>query len=160
MPGIGGLQSGIAQKIASMGKEKNKFMSEQELNIERQREEMRAKDKMMKEALYNKNQQKPQQPSVNLTNARAPVNFNTTPTFANSTFVSNVGPPTLNIPTKDPRPVINTNESVRDVLNRLHSREVDTAETENETTVNNDRLLSDTTASESRKKKKKPMMII
>ena len=159
MPGIGGLQSGIAQKIASMGKEKNKFMSEQELNIERQREELRAKDKMMKETLNNKNQQRTQ-PSVNFTNAHAPVNFNTTPTFTNGPFVSNIGPPTLNIPTKDPRPVINTNESVRDVLNRLHSREVDTAETENETTVNNDRLLSDTTASESKKKKKKPMIVM
>jgi hypothetical protein len=163
MPGIGGLQSGIAQKIASMGKEKKNFMSEQEMNIENQRNEMRERDKMMKDLgrknqLFSTNQpSQPPQPS-NLTNARAPVNFNTP---SNIPFVSNIGPPTLNIPTKDPRPIIQTSESVREVLNRLHSRDVDTIETENETTVNNDRLLSDTTASETKKtKKKKPMMVL
>jgi hypothetical protein len=74
------------------------------------------------------------------------------------------GPPNLLIPNKDPRPVINQNQTVKDVLNRLHNRsDKDTQDTQDETTTNNDRLLSDTTASESKKKggrKKKPLMQI
>ena len=161
---LGGLQSGIAQKIASMGKEKSRFMSEQELNIERQREEMREKDKMMKEMMRQnmmKQQQQQQQPYEPMTtNARAPVNFGQStpiPSFNPG------GPPNHLIKNKDPRPVIKTNESVRDVLNRLHNRETDTIDTQDETTTNNDRLLSDTTATESKKsrgKKKKPLMTI
>jgi len=150
-----GLQSSIAQKIASMGKEKSKFMSEQELNIERQKAEMNERDKMMKQNMFNH------------TNAKAPVNFGQPmqmPSFSPG------GPPSLLINNKDPRgnslnvapqrePLI-ANESVKDVLKRLHNREVDSIDTQDESTVNNDRLLSDTTASDSKKKgkKKKPMM--
>ncbi len=176
---LGGLQTGIAQKIASMGKEKSKFMSEQELNIERQREEMREKDRQMKEMMRQKmvpptQQTNPvnmmQQPS-NLVNARAPVNFS----FNSQTPFTPGGPPSM-VPSNDPRPLINKSETVQDVLNRLHNREVDTIDTQDETEgisrnqsntrsdidESNDRLLSDTTASETKKKgkKKKPMMTI
>jgi hypothetical protein len=158
---LGSLQTGIAQKIASMGKEKSKFMSEQELSIERQRDEMREKDKMMKEMMRKnmmQNNTQPPQSQSNLTNARAPVNFNA-PAPAQSSFNPG-GPPSLLIQNKDPRPVIKSTESVRDVLSRLHNRETDTIDTQDESTVN-DRLLSDTTASESKKKaRKKPLMTI
>ena len=145
---LSGIQSGIAQKIASMGKEKSRFMSEQELNIERQKEEMREKDKMMKNMMQN-----PQ-----MANAKAPVNFNQSvpvPSFAPG------GPPSLLIQNKDPRGLIQSNETVRDVLNRLHKIDTnDNIETQDESI--NDRLLSDTTASESKKKgkKKKNLMTI
>lgn len=163
---LSGVQTGIAQKIASMGKEKSKFMSEQELNIERQKEEMREKDRQMKEMMRQKmvppTQQTNtvnmmQQPS-NLVNARAPVNFS----FNSQTEFAPGGPPSMVIPSNDPRPLIQKSESVKDVLNRLHNREVDTIDTQDETTTNNERLLSDTTASETKKKgkKKKPMMSI
>ena len=97
---------------------------------------------------------KPQQASAmgtgNLMNAHHPVNF--TPG----------GPPSMIIPNNDPRPVIRADDNVKDILNRLHSREVDTIDTQDETTANNDRLLSDTTASESKKRgrKKKNFMTI
>jgi len=185
--GIGSLQSGIAQKIASMVKpEESKFMSEQELNIKRQKEELREKDRMQKEMLRNNMMQsqvpqapqvpqvpqqmpniqpqqvpKPQnQQSPTLMNARASVNF-PTQNQPNS-FFNPGGPPNPLIQNKDPRPLIQTNESVRDVLNRLHNRDADTQDTQEESTINNDRLLSDTTASESKKKgkKKKPLMKI
>lgn len=185
---LGGIQSGIAQKIASMGKPpESKFMSEQELNIKRQREELREQDRLMKERMrqnatqmplrqqmptHQVNQapsmapnvsshipsQKPQNES-NFTNAKAPVNFSKS--FDPNEFTPG-GPPNLLIPNKDPRPVINQNQTVKDVLNRLHNRVADTQDTQDETTTNNDRLLSDTTASESKKKgrKKKPLMTI
>jgi hypothetical protein len=170
-----------------MGKpEESKFMSEQELNIKRQKEELREKDRMQKEMLRNNMMQsqvpqapqvpqvpqqmpniqpqqvpKPQnQQSPTLMNARASVNF-PTQNQPNS-FFNPGGPPNPLIQNKDPRPLIQTNESVRDVLNRLHNRDADTQDTQEESTINNDRLLSDTTASESKKKgkKKKPLMKI
>jgi hypothetical protein len=171
---FGGLQTGIAQKIAGMGKETSKFKSEQELNIERMREEMREKDRQMKEMM--RNNIKPQSvslggvsqgpvagPATNLTNNRgAPVNFMNNGSIGARTM-ENTGNPSQLIQNKDPRPLIQTPDTVKDVLNRLHNREkdLDTIDTQDETTTNNDRLLSDMSASESKKKgKKKPLMKI
>jgi hypothetical protein len=182
---VGGLQSSIAQKIAGMGKEKSKFMTEQELNIERQKEAFRQKDKQMKEAMrqkyaprtedsetqmtqtqtYTQTSVKPPatMPNVNLQNGFAPVNFGT-----NMVPQSNLGPPSMTIPSNDPResiatrPQVQSNQSVKDILKRLHERNVDTQDTQEEFTATNDRLLSDTTASETKKRgrKKKPLMTI
>jgi hypothetical protein len=187
---LGGLQSGIAQKIASMGKPpESKFMSEQELNIKRQKEEMREQDRLMKEQMRNNATQiplrqtqtqtqaplppqmkpfvpqqtqhtlQPKQDQSNFANAKAPVNFSKS--FETTDFTPG-GPPNLLMPNKDPRPVISQNKTVQNVLNRLHNRAADTQDTQDETTTNNDRLLSDTTASESKKRgrKKKPLMQI
>lgn len=153
---FGGIQSTIAQKIAGMGgKEKSQFMSEQEINIERQREEMREKEREMKRNMNKPPMSSPmsmpipKQPEVNLANAHAPVNFNPQ-TFAPG------GPPSLIIP--------KPNESAKDVLKRLHNRDADSVTTIEDSTVNNDRLVSDTTATENSKKgkgkKKKPLMQI
>ncbi len=176
---LGGLQSGIAQKIASMGKpQESKFMSEQELNIKRQREELKEQDRLMKEKMRQNATQMPlrqtsppqapqapqapmpkQQNEPNFTNAKAQVNFSKSfePEFTPG------GPPSLLIKNNDTRPIISQNQTVKDVLNRLHNRsDKDTQDTQDETTTNNDRLLSDTTASESKKRgrKKKPLMQI
>jgi hypothetical protein len=173
---LGGLQSGIAQKIASMGKQPDsKFMSEQELNIKRQREELKEQDRLMKEKMRQNATQMPlrqnqqqiltpqstpkQSVDTNFTNAKAPVNFSKT--F--ETDFTPGGPPSLLIKNNDTRPIISQNQTVKDVLNRLHNRtDNDSQETQDETTTHNDRLLSDTTASESKKRgrKKKPLMQI
>lgn len=178
-----GLQSNIAQKIAGMGKEKSKFMTEQELNIEKQKEAFREKDRQMKEAQRQKHAShtddsetmtqstfKPPVSNVNLQNSFAPINFNT-----NIMPQNNLGPPSMVIPSNDPRdtgphitqsnatrPIVQSNQSVKDILKRLHERDVDTQDTQEEFTATNDRLLSDTTASESKKKgrKKKPLMTV
>jgi hypothetical protein len=182
----GSLQSSIAQKIAGMGKEKSKFMTEQELNIERQKEAFRQKDRQMKEAMRQKYAPRtedsetpmtqtqtqtsfkppatqPNVQNVHLQNGFAPVNFG-----ANMAPQNNLGPPSMVIPSNDPRdsiatrPLVQSNQSVKDILKRLHEREVDTQDTQEEFTATNDRLLSDTTASESKKRgrKKKPLMTI
>ncbi len=181
---LGGIQSGIAQKIAGMGKpEESKFMSEQELNIKRQKEELKEKDRLMKEQMRQHATQArtpnsqplnpvPQQSTDNnstnnFTNAKAPVNFSNAlgnlfgkPAEQNEFLPG--APPSLLIPNNDPRPTISTNQAVKDVLNKLHNRIADTQDTQEESTANNDRLLSDTTASESKKRgrKKKPLMQI
>lgn len=168
MPGnmMGGIQNNIAQKIASMGKEKSKFMSEQELNIERQREELKQKEKMMKETMKQnmaaRMSQPPPEQSKNFIPEQSPL-ISTASNFVNAHHPVNFspgGPPSLIIPSNDPRPLIKTDENVKDILNRLHSREVDTVDTQDESA--NDRLLSDTTASESKKRgrKKKNLMTI
>jgi hypothetical protein len=173
---FGGIQSGIAQKIAGMGKpEESKFMSEQELNIKRQREEFKEQDKLMKERMRQNAMKTPNAPTINpassepitqdnmnFTNAKAPVNFGSLfgkPSEQNQFLPG--GPPSLIIPNNDPRPSINTNQTVKDVLDRLHNRAADNQDTQDES-INNDRLLSDTTASESKKRgrKKKPLMTI
>jgi hypothetical protein len=171
---LGGLQSGIAQKIASMGKpQDSKFMSEQELNIKRQKEELKEQDRLMKERMRQNATQMPlrqNQPPVqqtkiddqNFANAKAPVNFSKV--FNPNDFTPG-GPPNQLIKNNDPRdskPTIVQNQTVKDVLNRLHNRAADTQETQDETTTHNDRLLSDTTASEGKKRgrKKKPLMTI
>jgi hypothetical protein len=173
---LGGIQSGIAQKIAGMGKpEESKFMSEQELNIKRQKEEMREQDRMMKERMRQSvrtpnTPSQPMQPpptvfkapeNQNFANAKAPVNFGNFGNKTSDEFLPGA-PPSLLIPNNDPRPTINANQTVKDVLNRLHNRIADTQDTQEESTANNDRLLSDTTASESKKRgrKKKPLMQI
>jgi hypothetical protein len=76
-----------------------------------------------------------------------------------------IGTPSHLIQQKDPRDVIapvviKKNESVKEVLKRLHSREsgVDTVDTMEETTTNNDRLVSDTMSDT--KKKKKNLMVV
>ena len=211
---VGGLQSSIAQKIAGMGKEKSKFMTEQELNIERQKEAFRQKDRQMKEAMRQKYAPRtedsethitqtqthtqtsfkpPATQNINLQNSFAPVNFganiapqsNLRPNMVSQSNLgpnmvpqsnlgpnmvpqSNLGPPSMVIPSNDPRdsiatrPLVQSNQSVKDILKRLHEREVDTQDTQEEFTATNDRLLSDTTASESKKRgrKKKPLMTI
>jgi hypothetical protein len=157
-----------------MGKETSKFKSEQELNIERMREEMREKDRQMKEMM--RNNMKPQGanmsqgpvsgPATNLTNNRgAPVSFanNLTNNLTNNIPINAMGNPSQLIQSRDTRPLIQTPSTVKDVLNRLHNREkdLDTIDTQDESTTNNDRLLSDMSASESKKKgKKKPIMKI
>ena len=57
----------------------------------------------------------------NYTNAKAPVNFSKT--FDPNEFTPG-GPPNLLIPNKDPRPIVNQNQTVKDVLNRLHNRKI------------------------------------
>ena len=55
---------------------------------------------------------------------------------------------------------IESSPSVRDILNKLHSRDEPAGtETQEETSINNDRIVSDT-MSESRRKKKKNLMVI
>ena len=84
-------------------------------------------------------------------------------------FSTPLGTPSQIIPSNDPRnilqnkTIIKSSESVKDILSRLHNREVDTVDTQDETSsINNDRLVSDTLSDSGSKtkKKKKSMMKI
>ena len=83
-----------------------------------------------------------------------------------------IGTPTQTIQSNDPRSILQTNkvikssDAVKDILGRLHSREPDIVETQDETSsVNNDRLLVDTysessSGSKKNKKNKKSIMSV
>ena len=169
----GSLQSGITRKIASMmGKDKSKFMTDQEHNIEKQKEAFRQRERNMKEAVQQKytasmthgDSEIPatqkQTPSVHLQNGFHPVNYPT-----NMMPYGNMGPPNMNIPSLDQRdasnnrPLVQSDQSVRDILKKFHERTVDTQE---DMTATNDRLVSDTTGSETTKRgrRKKPLMTV
>ena len=66
--------------------------------------------------------------------------------------------PTGNNSVSNPPAVISRSDDVNDILKRLHGNEG----TEGESSVNNDRIMSDTTVSEggTRRRKKKQMMVI
>ena len=169
---IGKAYAGMGSQFVSgmMGKkqEQSNFVSEQELNIQRQREEMKQREREQKERMRQQQRQSPPQrvsppreeqfdnnklfpnkPQENYKNAYHPVNLNP-------------GPPSGLIPSNDPRPVINKSQEVNNILKQLH----DEVETELESSITasaNERLLSETTISESgtkRRRKKKPMMVI
>jgi hypothetical protein len=162
IPGLNKMYTNNAGVIPGMfnGKQKQpQFMSPQELNIQRQREEMINTEKQRKEQMRNQrvNQRVNPQP-----NTSPPTNLNTNPMFQNrpsENYQNDFHPVGSSnpIPTP-PEPMINKSQDVNDILKRLHQNEG----TEEESSVNNDRIISDTTISEggTHRRKKRPMMVI
>jgi hypothetical protein len=142
--------SSMVSDFISGKKEKSQYMSEQELNIHRQREEMREKEKMNKMQSNHPNSQKPptfippQQPSAEYQNSYTPVDQQPQRPLQMSEPIN--------------RAVIQKSDDVNEILKRLHSNDG----TEEESSINNDRIVSDTTISEggTKRRRKKPMMVI
>ena len=165
MPGM----DKVAQQAPSMinkmfngNQQKSNFVTTEEVRIQQQKKEIQEKERQLNERIRQNRMNSVQQSTP--VNIRPPVNTqpNANPQqrrekrsipqqqFAPASGVSN----TENIPK------IQAPESVKDILNRLHSRdEPDITETQNESSINNDRIVSDT-VSESRRKKKKNLMVI
>ena len=148
--------SGVIPGMFNGKQQKPQFMSPQELNIQQQREEMIRAEKERKSQM--RNQRVNQQP-----NTSPPTNLNQNPMFQNrpnenyqNSFhpVGGNNQPSVG----QSQPVINKSEDVNQILQRLHANDG----TEEESSVNNDRILSDTTVSEggTRRRKKKSMMVI
>jgi hypothetical protein len=210
MPGMDGIMNMQPEFIAKMvnNNQSSQFMTEQELNIERQKKEMQERDKQFKQQMrqpppqqFQQSQQQfqpqqfqssqqfqPQQPqqqspqqsqqpfqqapkmqqvneSTRPSIVKQPENFQTFHKSVN--FTTPLGTPSQIIPSNDPRNIlqnktsnIKSSDSVKDILSRLHNREVDTVDTQDETSsVNNDRLVSDTLSEGSKTKKKKKNMM-
>ncbi len=174
LPGLDSVLSanpGLLSKIINPGKgESSQFMTPQELNIERQREELRKKEAESKNQLqHHMNQQMQQQMQQQqyisqlesqLKQQQQQINqFHSEPQPANSK-----PPVTLpaTIPANQLRPValdVRAPSQVKDILNRLHSVQptnikAGATETQDETSSNNDRLVSEATVSESNPKKR------
>jgi hypothetical protein len=142
--------SSMVSDFISGKKEKSQYMSEQELNIHRQREEMRERERMNKMQSKQPNVQKPptfippQQLSAEYQNSYTPVNQQPQRPLQMSEPIN--------------RAVIQKSDDVNEILKRLHSNDG----TEEESSINNDRIVSDTTISEggTKRRRKKPMMVI
>ena len=135
----------LIAKMMNPKKESSQFMSEQEINLERQKQAILEREKAKRNA--NKQSQQPMNSFVN---------NNFSPFQGNQQSQQQASQPTANI--KAPL-------NVQDILNRLHNSENNSAasETQEETSSNNDRIVgtSSMNSSERRKgRKKKSIMTI
>lgn len=159
IPGLNKMYTNNAGVIPGMinGKRQNsQFMSPQELNINQQREEMIRAEKERKSQMRNQSNRVNPQPNLSPPTS----DLNNNPMFQNrpNENYQNSYHPTGNNTVSNPPAVISRTEEVNDILKRLHTNEG----TEEESSVNNDRIMSDTTVSEggTRRRKKKQMMVI
>ena len=167
MPGM----DKVAQKAPSMinkmfnAKQNQNFMSPDEIRIAEQKKQMQEKERELNERIrqnrMNQSNAPPSQPnfipSDVITSLPEFTPRNTAPikpekrSVPQKQFSSATGPSSTKI---------ESSQSVRDILNKLHSRDEPAGtDTQEETSINNDRIVSDT-MSESKKKKKKNVMVI
>jgi hypothetical protein len=152
LPGLDSLLSanpGLLSKIINPSKsEKSQFMTPQEINIEKQREEIK------KNQMQANNKPKvtpiPQQTPINQT----PINQS--PRMSSPPSYSAFGNTT---PSVD-QPMIRTPDQVKEILNRIHNIQPNNikqtnTETQDETSSNNDRIVSESTLSDNNPNKKK-----
>ena len=173
MPGLNKVMENNPGFIPNMvnGKKKtSQFMTEQEIHLENLRKELQEKEKRIKQQ-QREHQQKvaesrsreqylnEQQAKLNSKNNISQENYQN----AHHPVNLNAGHPNMNIPTQDVRqaPKIESNQTVEDILGRLHSREPQTnTDTQEEFSNNNDRIVSDTSERRKRGRKKKTLMQI
>jgi hypothetical protein len=187
IPGISSAATGMVSKMMSNPKKESQYMSPQEINLEKQKQMMKERDKLL-----NKNKQQPmnQQP-MNQQPLNIPLNpqymnqVNNTPfmnqsmnqpmnTSLNSQYMNqpvnnyNIQPPMMPQYKSTSRdiPEIRAPNNVQDILNRIKTiqknNNVNSTETQEESTTNN-RLVSESTYSDSKKngrKTKKPIISI
>ena len=179
LPGLDSVLSsnpGLLSKIINPGKgESSQFMTPQELNIERQREELKKKeaDFKMKQQQHSQIQQQQSQIQQLQEKIKKQNNNSMFGAVLNSNMFNNDGPQPANVKTGTLPPSIPANQlkavpidvrapdQVKSILDRIHNLQPSTikpsnTETQDETSSNNDRLVSETTLSESKKKGRKP----
>ena len=183
-----GLDSVLASNPSLLSKlmnpekpESSQFMTSQELNIEKQREELRKKEAESKQKSQQQQMQQQQyiqqlqsqlekqnemlQNQQNIINQRPTENNNKMfGAVLNSNMFGSNEPQAANVKTGTINPSIpdiRAPDQVKDILNRIHNYQPSTikqsaTETQDDTASNNDRLVSETTLSESKKKGRKP----
>lgn len=154
----------INKLMGGNNKEQSQFMTAQELNIQKQKEEMKKKEMDMKMKQNNAQQQQQQidQLRDQIRKQQEEIERNKSnfgPLASNATIPSGTLPkPVTASELKFQPPTIRPPHEVRDLLNRIHNlkpAKPSYSETQDETTSNNDRLLSETTISESNPNKKR-----
>jgi hypothetical protein len=131
IPGVNSMATNMIGKMMSTKKETSQYMSPQEINLEKQKQMVREKEKEIKlkqqSMLNNKNK-----------------------------VSSNI--PQHNSASRD-GPQIKSNDDVNEILKRIKTiqkNEVISTETQETSTINNDRLVSDSIISTATKKGRKP----
>ena len=142
------MATNLTKNMVNGNNNQSQFMSPEEIRIKQQTQALQEKERELNERIRQSRLATQSQPS-------APVPQQMRPqmdTFKNSHFPINQS--------AQPTAQIKAPENVADILNRLHSRDNNSVtETQEETSINNDRIVSDT-MSESKRKKKKNLMVI
>jgi hypothetical protein len=179
LPGLDSILAsnpGLLSKIINPSKtESSQFMTQQEVNIERQRDEHRKKESESKIQIQKQMQQQMQQQQEYISqlqsqlnnqsrNNEPPRNFsineplNSNSNFDNEPQPANSKPPINAI--KPNIPDIRAPSNVKDILNRIHNLQPSTIKAgvsdtqEESSSSNNDRIISETTLSEGNPKKR------
>jgi hypothetical protein len=190
LPGLDSVLSanpGLLSKIIGPGKrESSQFMTPQELNIEKQKEELKKKEKeakIMQQQQINQLQEQVRKQNELIIKQQNMINQKKSDLDHSNKFISsgmnvpdytsnlfNVQaanakketlPPTIPIQQLKPNiPDIRAPENVKDILNRIHNlqpkNKLSNTETQDDTTSNNDRLVSEITITDSNSKRKQP----
>ena len=145
---------GLLSSIINPTKNSSQFMTQQEVNIERQRNEQKKKE--ANDKLQLQQQLKQQQQYINQLQTQAK-KFEQQPATGNP---STTLPPTINASLLKPMaPDIRAPEQVKEILNRLHNIQPGTinmsiTDTQDDSSSNNDRLISETTLSDGNPRKR------
>jgi hypothetical protein len=160
---------GLLSKIINPGKgESSQFMTPQELNIERQKEELKIKEAETRQKMQNQMQNQlhhQQQQYISQLESQVNIQKQQINQFHSEPQPANSKPPVTlpqTIPASQLRTVIpdvRAPSQVKDILNRIHQIQPTNikaggTETQDETSSNNDRLVSDATVSETNSKKR------
>ena len=121
----------LLSNIINSKKEKSQFMSQQEINIEKQKDLLKNKDIEKDKYIDQLKQKIDEQQDI----------INKQPTWVSA--ASSKPPPnnTIRVPNQ-----------VKDILNRLHNIKPTNTDTQDDISSNNDRIISDTTLSDGKKK--------
>lgn len=137
---------GLLSNLINTKNEKSEFMTPQELNIEKQKEELKKREQELRKREQEYKKQDFRNVNMNISN--------------NDNKPSNKLPE--QIPANELRPKqvdIRMPSQAKEILDRIHNIQAnkisnDKTETQDDTSSNNDRLISETTISESNPKKK------
>jgi hypothetical protein len=163
---------GLLSKLMNPGKsETSQFMTPQELNIEKQREVLKKKEVEMKQQqasqqsyIQQLQQQIQNQQRIINDGENKTISASLNPNMFNSghPLPSNIKLPPQQIPVDQLRPSnlpMRAPDEVKDILNRIHNFKESTikpsnTETQDDSSTNNDRIVSETTISENNPRKK------
>jgi hypothetical protein len=164
----GGVNPGafLGKMMSGPGKKTSQFMSPQEINIENQKKALKEKELQMKQQQKDKmkqqmNTETEQMPNMN--NMQMPnINNMQMPNInMNNMQMPNMNMNNIHMSNSRDVPEIRAPENVQEILARIKNiqqqnniNSVNTTETQEEVSSNNDRLLSDTTISTSDNKKR------
>jgi hypothetical protein len=145
---------GLLSSIINPSKNSSQFMTQQEINIERQKNDHKKKE--ANEKLQMQQQLKQQQQYINQLQSQMQ-KFDQQPATGNP---SSTLPPTIQASLLRPTaPDIRAPDQVKEILNRIHniqpsSINMSITETQDDSSSNNDRLLSETTLSDGNPRKR------
>jgi hypothetical protein len=131
----------IKKMMAGNKKESSQFMTPQEINLERQNEMLRRAETEAKLRAQQEQQQyiKKLEEQVRQQQQQEPM-------ASNSFIRKDILPPQISVDQLRPN---KTPDEVKNILSRIHSIQKSNTETQDETSSNNDRLLSESNVSES-----------